>query len=151
MTFANMRHNGIGRSPSGARSVTARRRVDGDEASLRPRSCDRWKDAVDNQPAADTFAPPFPWILLSRGKLLSVLCIAQWPVLNHQDMAMRPLHPNDVAKQTDLMKRVRDAIANSITIASSAAQSTSGLELSGFHTSPNIWRPMAGDDFSFAR
>ena len=78
------------------------------------------------------------------------------PRSDNQDMAMRPPHPNDVAKQADVMKRARDVLASSITVANSVAQKTNALKTSGRQQSvsdtyPSIWRPEARDDFSFGR
>ena len=64
---------------------------------------------------------------------------------------MRPLHPNDVANQAALMKRIRDTVANSITVASSIRRKTSDTESSGFGTSATVRQPSQSDDFSFAR
>ena len=53
---------------------------------------------------------------------------------------MRPPHPNDVAKQAELMKLARDVLANSIAVASSVAQKTNGIVQSVSDTYPSTWR-----------
>ena len=68
---------------------------------------------------------------------------------NHQKMIMRPLHPNDVAKQAVLMNRIRDTIADSITVAGSVNRSDTQSGV--FDTSATVRQPSQSDDFSFAR
>jgi hypothetical protein len=60
---------------------------------------------------------------------------------------MRPLHPNDVAKQA-VLNRVRGTVANSITAASPVKMSE--IESSVFDRSATGWRPPQ-DDFSLPR
>jgi len=65
---------------------------------------------------------------------------------------MRPVHPNDMAYQVALMKRVRDAIANSIPVARCVVQGTSDTEANVSVTSLSGRRSWASEgDFSFAR
>jgi hypothetical protein len=65
---------------------------------------------------------------------------------------MRPVHPNDMANQVVLMKRVRDAIANSIPVARSVVQRMSDTEPNVSVTSVSVRRPWESEgDFSFAR
>jgi hypothetical protein len=74
---------------------------------------------------------------------------------DNQDMAMRPLHPNDVATQADVMKRGRDVLANSIAVANSVGQKTNAIKTKAYSkalpTHTRAWRPEARDDFSFGK
>ena len=65
---------------------------------------------------------------------------------------MPPVHPNDVANQAALMKRVRDAIANSIPVANTVVQGMSDTESNVSVTSGSVRRLWQSEgDFSFAR